>query len=197
MIVANRMVPNPVTVGPKATVEEALNLMRDHAIRHLPVMDQGRLIGLVTDMELRSAWFPSLLSELTVGDVMATDPLTVTPQTSVYQAARLIYQHRLTGLPVVEEGELVGIVTLADMLKAFVELLGLLTESIRLDLYLRPGAESLEEVHHLLQKHGAQVISVALLPGEQGERGYSLRLTQFDLAPLLKDLAQAGHRVIT
>jgi len=193
MIVANRMSPNPHTIGPDASVAEALALMQEHGIRHLPVLDGDRLVGLVTDIDLRTAYFASLLEELAVKDVMTHDPLTIDSQETVYQAARLIHHHRLTGLPVLHDGKLKGIITLADILRVFVALLGLLDESSRLDVALRAGTGSLEEVYGIIRKHGGEVVSVAQLNSDVGHRVYTFRLKKIDLDPIVAALEAAGH----
>lgn len=197
LIVAERMSRAPYYIHPEASVDEALALMRQHGVRHLPVLEGERLVGLVTDTQLSVAWFPSLLSDLIVREVMTADPLCISPDATVYQAARLIYHNRITGLPVLEEGRLVGIITMADMLKTFVDLLGLLTESVRLEVALRAGDDALEEVHHLIHSHGAEVISVARLASHPERRVYSFRLRMCDLEPIVADLSKAGHQVIS
>ncbi len=196
MKVKERMSPDPYTVGPEASVDQALGLMTAHGIRHLPVVDQGELVGLVTDTQLRSAWFPSLLEEVQVRDVMTEDPLSIDEEATVYQAARLLYNHKLTGLVVLSQGKLAGVITLADILGVFVSLLGLLTDSCRVDVALDPGKNSLEEVHHLIRDQGGEVISVALLSSEPSRRVYSFRLEKTGLDPIVQALKQAGHEVL-
>jgi acetoin utilization protein AcuB len=190
------MSPNPWTIGPEASVAEALALMQEHDVRHLPVLKAGKLVGLVTDIDLRTAYVASLLEELAVKDVMAHDPMTIGSRETVYQAARLVNQHRLTGLPVLDDGKLVGIITLADILKVFVALLGLLEESSRLDVAMRPGPAALEEVYGIIRKHGGEVVSVAQLNSDVGRRVYTFRLKKIDLSPVVAALEAAGHGVL-
>lgn len=197
MKVQDRMTANPVTVGADASVDQALGLMRKHGIRHLPVMDAKEVAGLVTDSDLATAWFPSLLEEVNVGDVMQSQPMVIGPDETVYQAARLIYHKKLTGLLVVEEGELLGILTLADLLELFIGLLGVLSESNRLDVALRPGDNSLEEVHGAINRLGGEVISVALLSSQPPQRTYSFRLAQTDIEPIAQALRAQGHEVLS
>lgn len=196
MIVANRMSPNPWTISPDATVADALKLMQTHGVRHLPVVEDGQLVGLATDIDLRTAYFASLLEELSVRDVMSHDPLVIDSGETVYQAARLIHQHKLTGMPVMENGRLVGIITLADILRVFVSLLGLLEESTRLDVALRPGSEALEDVYAIIRKQGGEVISVAQLSSDVGRRIYTFRLKKTEFEPLAEALQAAGHGVL-
>lgn len=197
MKVASRMSPNPWTIGPRASVQEALGQMQQHGVRHLPVMDQGRLVGLVTDIDLRTAYFPSLLEDLTVADVMKPEPLTIQSSETVYQAARLLHRHRLTGLPVLEGENLVGMITLADILRVFVDLMGLLDESSRLDVALRSGPGSLEEVYGIIRKHGGEVISVAQISEDLPRRVYTFRLKRIDLNPICAALEAAGHGALS
>lgn len=127
------MVPDPVTIGPKATVAGADALLEEHHIRHLPVLEGDRLVGMITDRDVRLASMPrprkgpnhldALLQLVRVDQVMTPDPATVSPEMSVAEAARLMLEHRYGGLPVVEGERLVGIITQGDLLKALIYLL--------------------------------------------------------------------------
>ena len=196
MKVRNHMSPDPVTVGPQATVDQALNLMRQHGIRHLPVLDEGRLVGLVTDNELRSAWFPSLLAEVQVKDLMSPAPQTVPAEATIYQAARMLHIGRITGLVVLDEGRVAGIITLTDVLGVLVEILGLLSETTRLDVRLRPEPGMLDQVHAIISRHGGRVISLALVSSHGDQWVYSFRLQKMEMVPLLAELRAAGLEVL-
>lgn len=136
MLVSDWMVGEPVTVTPETKLFEAQKTMRDGGFRRLPVVSQGRLVGIVTDRDLREA-APSrattlsvfelnyLLSRLTVKDVMKVPVLTVSPDDPVERAALLMNEHKISGLPVVDGTALVGIITITDLLQAFVTLLEL------------------------------------------------------------------------
>ncbi len=196
MKVKERMSPNPFTVAPDASVDEALGLMNAHGIRHLPVVGNGDLVGLVTDTQLRTAWFPSLLDELLVHNVMTDNPFVIDEDSTVYEAARLLYNHKLTGVLVQSQGKLTGILTLADILGLFVNLLGLLTDTCRVDVALKPQKDSLDKVHQLICRHGGEVVSVALLSSEPSRRVYSFRLEKIELEPIVQALKEAGHEVL-
>lgn len=195
MKVRDRMTPDPVTVAPDASVDMALGIMRDNVVRHLPVVENGVLKGLVTDTDLSTAWFPSLLEEVTVKDVMNSNPHVIDADDTVYQAARLIYTQKLTGLLVLDGDRLVGIITLADLIELFIGLLGVLNESSRLDVTMKPGPAALEEVHATISRLGGEVVSVALLPGQPPRRTYSFRLEKTDLKPIAEALAAQGFEV--
>ena len=134
MLVRSRMTADVVTASPSITLAEALTLTRSHRIRHLPVLENGRLVGLVTDRDLRLAMPPiwveqsdelrSALHKKTVGEVMIRSIITTEPSVPIEDAARALYEHRIGCLPVMEDGNLVGILTETDVLRSFVELFG-------------------------------------------------------------------------
>ena len=125
------MTPNPVSVPPATAVFDARRLMQDRRIRHLLVVEEERLVGIVTDRDIRlnlpspatslSVWEVNhLLGRLTVGEVMSKSVITVGPGRNAAEAARIMLEHTIGALPVVEGGRLLGIVTETDMLRAFV-----------------------------------------------------------------------------
>jgi acetoin utilization protein AcuB len=130
MIVKNVMTENPLTVGPDAPLRQAVNLMRDRKIRHLPVVeDGGRLVGMLTDRDVRHAalvpalaqhlpWELRRLKSLRIRDVMTWSVVTTHPEATLAQAGVIMFQRRIGSLPVVEEGRLVGILTETDVLSA-------------------------------------------------------------------------------
>lgn len=196
MKVKERMSREPFTVAPEASVDQALKLMQDHGVRHLPVVSDGKVVGMVNDIELRTAWFPSLLDELTVKNVMVSDPATIDADATVYAAARLLYQKKRTGILVVDDGALVGIITLADILKLFVELLGLLGETSRLTVAVRPGTQTLQDIYGMIGAEDCEVCSVALISSDDQRRVYSIRLEAGDAGPVIAALKEAGVEVL-
>ena len=125
MMVRDVMTREPVTVDPRARCHEARRMMDQHRIRHLPVTDQGRLVGIVSDRDVRSAM--SGKPGANAGEIMTLDPLTVTSETRIEHAARIMLDARVGSLPVVD-GTLVGIVTYTDLLRAFVQVLETATQ---------------------------------------------------------------------
>lgn len=137
-LVRDVMARAPITIDPEAPVETALAVMREREVRHLPVVDDGgRLVGMVTDRDVRSAIFSPAFAEhlssgqrarlhsltvplanLRVRDIMTWGAVTITPEAPVAQAAAVMAEGRFGSLPVVEGGRLVGIVTESDVLKA-------------------------------------------------------------------------------
>lgn len=134
MRVSERMRREVVTVEPHVPLQEASDLMTRHGIRHLPVVKDGRLVGIVTDRDLRRAW-PSNATSLEIREVyhrLATAPvqeamtsgvLTVSPRTPLAEAARLMRDRRIGALPVLDGSELVGILTESDLVETLLALL--------------------------------------------------------------------------
>src|SRR5512146_1494806 len=134
MRVAEIMTPDPVTITQRNAIRTAINLMREGGFRRLPVVDRGRLVGIITDRDLRRAanspyvvrekWYDNfVLDHIEVGACMTPDPLTIAPDVPVAEAARLIRERKIGGLPVVQDGQLVGIVTETDLLDCLIALL--------------------------------------------------------------------------
>jgi len=129
-IVKHLMTENPLTAGPDMPLRQAASLMRDRKIRHLPVVEEGgRLVGILTDRDVRHAAFvPALAERLTwelrrmkslrVRDVMTWSVVTTHPAATLTQAGMTMFQRRIGSLPVVENGRLVGILTETDVLGA-------------------------------------------------------------------------------
>ena len=198
MLVARRMSRNPIAILPEASIQEAIELMKTHSIRHLPVVDgQERLVGWVSDTELRGVFIASMIEELTVGDVMIADPITVSSTDVLEQAALLISKHKIGGMPVLEDGKLVGIITVVDILEAFVDIMGVLGSSSRLDVRLGDSRDAFPEVSRIIREHDGEIISVGILSQESPERIYSFRIEKCDTEPLRQALEEQGYKVVS
>ncbi len=198
MLVARRMTKNPVTISPKASIQDAIQLLKRHAIRHLPVVDEDkRLVGWISDSDLRGVLIPSMIEDLTVGDVMIADPITVSPDEVLEKAALLITEHRIGGLPVLENGKLVGVLTVVDILEAFIDIMGVLRSSSRLDVQLRDCVVDFHEVSRIIREHDGEIISVGILSEEPDQRVYSFRLEKCDVERVRRALEASGHKVVS
>ena len=125
MIVAQRMSSPAVTVRADVDFQSALALMQERRLRRLPVVDAaGAVTGMVAERDLLVAAMRFLQSRVDVADIMQRDVVTVAPATPIQDAARLMLEHHIGGLPVVDDGRLVGVITETDIFRRFVELQG-------------------------------------------------------------------------
>ena len=148
MLIRDRMSRKIISVSPRETVERAAALLRRHGVRHLPVVRAARLVGIVSDRDLRGRG----LSHQAVADVMAARPVSIAPDASVDEAARVMRAHRISSLPVVEGSRLVGILTTTDVLDAFVDLSGVAEATTRIILTCKGGRNARRQIHEIV--HG-------------------------------------------
>ncbi|MCR4405812.1 MAG: CBS domain-containing protein [Anaerolineae bacterium] len=131
-LVAEVMTPHPIVVESEAPLAEVERLMEEHRIRRLPVLENGRLVGIISKGDLREARMAELASRhpyepvtesswLTAAEAMTTPVITVTPQTPLVEAVQLMLEHKIGGLPVLESGQLVGILTDTDVIRLLVK----------------------------------------------------------------------------
>ncbi|HDD35276.1 MAG TPA: CBS domain-containing protein [Candidatus Desulfofervidus auxilii] len=196
MYVSKWMVKKVITVRKDTDIREAIRLMEKHSIRHLPVIEENRFVGFVTEGDLRQLLIPAMLEDIKVKDVMITEPITVTPETDIETAAKLIYEYKIGGLPVLKGKKLVGIITTTDILRAFIEMMGILMAGSRLDVVIGDSPEAFKEVYNIIHQHDGRLISLGILPNEQ-ETIYSFRLEKCELEPIIKTLTKRGFRVIS
>ena len=154
------------------------------------------MVGWITSRDLREVLLASMLEEIKVGDVMVQAPISVTPDTEVEEAARLIHEHKIGGMPVMEGDKLVGVITMLDLISAFITMLGLLKSSSRLDLLLPNRSEALDAAARLIKAAGGKVINVALGPTQGDKRPYYFRLEKVSLEPIVSTLKQQGYEVL-
>ena len=178
MLVRERMSPNPVTIGAKCTITEALRVMRENQVRRLPVLDeQGELVGIVSEKDLLYA-SPSpatslsiyemheLLSRLKVSELMTAELITVTPDTLLEEAARVMADSKIGGLPVVEGQRLVGIITETDIFKVFLELLGAREEGLRVTIEIPERKGEMERITGAIARLGGNILALGTFLGD-------------------------------
>jgi acetoin utilization protein AcuB len=204
MLVRDCMKSSLVTATPKMSLGEAFALLQEHSIRHLPVVKGGKLVGLLGDRNLRLAMLPGrgrsghsyrFPKDATVDQVMVPDPITVTPFHPVEDAAILLHDYKLGCLPVVESDRLVGVITVVDILEIFINLLGLIQESSRVDVELG-ASQSLAQIIKDLRQFDVEVLSVSISKPEAGARVYHLRLGTSDARPMAAALQKRGYKVL-
>ncbi|MDA8234715.1 MAG: CBS and ACT domain-containing protein [Clostridia bacterium] len=191
MLVETIMTAPVTTISPDDTILATIDLVREKRIRHLPVIDGGKLSGIVTDRDLR----PN--DGTTVKEVMTAPVHFVHPLDSVAEVARLMYEYKIGCLPVVRGAEVIGIVTETDILRSFVELLGFNKPGSHLEVEMpdRPGM--LAVIADIIKEHGVNITSVYTSQAEnQGRKVLVFRIQTIDLRAIVADIIKAGYRVL-
>jgi acetoin utilization protein AcuB len=197
MKIKSLMIPNPITIGPRATIAEAIELMKINSFRHLPVVSETNdLIGFITLADLKQGLIPAMLADVALTDLMIKHPITVRPQDDIEIAAQLIYKHKIGGMPVVSNNRLVGIITESDILRAFIDMMGLLSASSRIDVTMHSDPAVFNQAIQLLQTHGADIINVGMANRHANQRTYYFRLSACDTRPLKTAMEAAGFSVV-
>jgi len=197
MKIKSLMIPDPITITEQASIEEAIEIMKTNSIRHLPVVSEGNMLkGFVTMADLKTGLIPSMLAGLSLTDLMIKDPITMEPDNDIEIAAQLIYKYKIGGIPVVKKGKLVGIITETDLLRAFIDMMGILSASSRLDVVISVEPGSLNKAILIIQKWGGEIISVGILGQRARKRTYHFRLSPCRTAPIKDALEKAGYKVV-
>lgn len=207
MLVRDRMSPGPVTITTKQTVADAFALLREKKIRRLPVVDRGKLVGIITDRDL-SEVSPSpatslsifeinyLLSKMTIDKVIRRQKLiTIRPDAFLEEAALLIRDHNIGALPVVENGELVGIITESDIFDAFIEIMGMDERGTRLNLEIEDKPGTLAKIMNTIFQHGGDVSSLAVFQKRSGTGILVVKLRNEEAGSIVEDLTRQGLTV--
>jgi len=177
MLVGERMSYPIITVAPDTPISTALNIMRQENVRRTPVIKDGDLIGIVSDKDLLNAspspatslsiWEMNyLLSKITVVDVMTKDVLTITIDTPIEQAARIMVDNKIGGLPVLNDGKVVGIITETDLFKIFLEVMGGRDFGIRVTALVAEKIGVLAELTKAVSDAGGNFFSFGQTAGE-------------------------------
>ncbi len=207
--VRDLMTREVITLGPQAGVDEAWSICREHNVRHLPIMEEGRLVGLVSDRDLRDASPPrgtadqeNTLSGVRVEDVTTTQLVTIHPLDTIDRAAREIHDRRVGCLLAVADGDLVGIVTSSDMVRILAELFGTFGVGswVEVEVPNRPGA--LAGVTDTIRERHINIASIFLAPAQRASyrihaadhRTAVLRLESLDPSGIVEALENAGYR---
>lgn len=204
MLVRSRMTRDVIVAAPDTTLALALELTRNNGIRHLPVVQDERLVGIVSERDLRLAHPPvwqddpdalrRALHERTVGEIMTRLVVTIAPDAPVEEAARLLHAYDFGCLPVVQDGRIVGIITESDILRAIADMMGPGTAASRLEVLLpnRPG-----ELARVVRLIGVEMrINIAGMfapPAAEGQCRAVLHLQVANAAPVVDALRTLGY----
>jgi acetoin utilization protein AcuB len=191
MLVGERMSYPVVSVNPELPINEALTLMRRERIRRTPVIRDGKLVGIISDKDLLNAspspatslsiWEMNyLLSKITVRDVMTREVLTVNHDTPIEEAARIMADNKIGGLPVIQDDKVVGIITETDLFKIFLEMMGARETGVRCTVIVRNQPGELAKITHALTGLGGDFVAFGQFLGSDP----SNRMVTFKVAGL-------------
>lgn len=209
MFVKMWMSKDVITVPPDMPIMEARDLMKEKNIRRLPVVKGGKLVGIITQGDVQEAG-PSdatslsiwelnyLLAKTTVEEVMTKKVLTVSPNTTIEEAALIMRENKVSGLPVMEDGKIVGMITETDIFDVMVEVMGFKRGGVRVSLELedRPGA--LMEALEPIKEHHTNIISICThktLP-QENKNEVVIRMDTHDVNKIVAELKKHGIKVL-
>ena len=196
MKIHSLMIPEPITITANASISEAIELMKVNSIRHLPVVSRGmKLEGFLTLSDLKQGLIPSMLGDLTLRDLMIKNPITVSSEDDIEFAAQLIYKNKIGGMPVVKGDQLVGIITATDILRTFIDMMGILSSTSRIDVVVDSHTGGLKKALQVINDKGGDIINVGMTAQPTGKRIYHFRLASCDTAGIKDALVKQGYEV--
>jgi len=182
MLVGNWMTKDVISVDVSDSMQDAARLIRGHKIKRLPVMENGKLVGIVTDRDLKRASASDvttleihellfLLSEIKISDIMTKDPITIPLDYTIDEAAQILLEHKLSGAPVVDgKGQVAGIITQTDIFRVLVLFTGVEKAGIQFAFQLEDRPGSIKEVSDIMRNYGCLLVSI--LSGQDVQAGY-------------------------
>lgn len=183
MLVQYWMNKKVITIDAGDSMLDVTKILKERDIRHLPVLQKGKLVGIVTDRDLKKA-SPSeattlevhellyLLANIKVEEIMTKDPVTVPPYYTVEEAAEILLSKKISGLPVVDDnGNVVGTITQTDIFKVLLALTGIGKRGIQFGLLIEDRPAATKEIGDVIRSHGGRIASL-LSSYERAPEGY-------------------------
>jgi len=189
MLVKKWMSQKVITIDHESSLQEAISLLKKHNIRRLPVLKDGKLVGIVTDRDLKRASASDatsleihellhILSLVKINEIMTKNPITVLPEHSIEETADILMTHKISGVPVVDDmGQLVGVITQNDLFKVLVSLTGIKRKGIQFACQVADIPGSIKELTDRIRNHGGRIASILTCyeRGEEGPRNVYIR----------------------
>ena len=208
MLVGERMSKPVITISPDMPIAEALNMMKVEKVRRFPVVKEGKLLGVVSDKDLLNAspspvstlsiWEMNyLLNKITVSEVMVKNVLSVTEDTPIEQAARIMADNKIGGLPVMRDGGVVGMITETDLFKMFLELLGAREMGIRVTVLVVEKQGELAKLTKAISEAGGDFIAFGMFTGlDTTNRMVTFKVTGISLENLKKAITPIVKEIV-
>ncbi len=208
MLVGERMSRPVITISPDMPISEAMNLIKIEHVRRFPVVKDGKLLGIVSDKDLLNAspspvttlsiWEMNyLLNKITVSEVMVKNVLTLTEDTPIEQAARIMADNKIGGLPVMRDGAVVGIITETDIFKMFLEILGAREMGIRVTVLVKEQPGELAKLTKAVTDAGGDFIAFGMFTGlDSTNKMVTFKVTRISLDDLKKAITPIVKEVV-
>ena len=207
MLVKNWMSKTVVTVDENDSMQDAMKLLKDHDIKMLPVLKKGKLVGVVTDRDLKEASASDattlevhellyLVSKIKVKDIMSKNPITVPFDFTVEETAEILLRNKISGAPVVDQdGHVVGVITKEDLFQVLITLTGVGKRGIQFAFQMEDQPGSIKEVADIIRNYGGRMVSILSTYERvpKGSRKVYIRMFGVDrpkLSKLKKELSQ-------
>lgn len=201
MLVGNRMSHPVITIHPNTSVEDALNLMVNENVRRLPVVDdRGHMVGIVSERDLIRAepseattldiWEQKdFIRKLKIDRIMTRNVITVTEETTLEEAARIMADKKIAGLPVIKDDKVIGIITETDLFKIFLEILGAREPGVRLTVMVSNVPGKLYEITKMICDLGGNIVAIGTIMGDNTEnRELTMKVSGISVQALKKGL---------
>jgi acetoin utilization protein AcuB len=213
MLVENWMNPKVITVDVGERMLDAMRLMKEKQIRHLPVLKEGKLVGIITDRDLKRA-SPSdaigleahellyIIDKIRVGEIMTRNPITVPCDYTIEEAAEILLKNRISGMPVIDkDGEAVGTITQTDIFQVLLSLTGLAKRGIHFGFLLEDRPGSIKEVTDVIRRFGGRMTSIlsSYERAPKGHRHVYIRAYEVDrtkVPELKQELKKAAYKLL-
>ena len=200
MLVKTKMTPNPIAVTPDTSISSAFAIMKDRNFRRLPVVQGGKLVGIVTEKELQQV-SPSkattlsvfelnyLLEKTTIREAMTKNPITIGEDDLIEDAALLMRSNKVGALPVMRGNHLVGIITESDIFDAFLDIMGVRSGGVRLDIKVEDKAGVLSAITKIISENGGNITHIT----QHGDVDLIIRISEENSEAVVAALKEAGY----
>ncbi len=207
MRIRDVMTRDPVTVTSETLILDARRIMKERNFRRLPVVDHGKLVGIVTLQDINEALPPPtsstsahefhMFSRMKVKEIMKTDPLTISPEAPFEEVVKIGQEKKISSFLVVEDGKLVGIATESDLVRFIIQVLGLKEEGSRITIEELGGKfGELQQIVSILDQHKTPILSmVSFHRAEKNDWMIVLRVKSKDTRPVVEEFQKAGFKV--
>ncbi len=208
MFVINRMTKNPMTVTADTKVDEVAHLMKKHNFRRLPVVDDGKLVGFLSDSDLMCVApspattlsryeINSLLAKICVRDIMKKDVVSVNVDATIEEAALIMYKNKIGGMPVVSNmGAVVGVITETDIFKTFVDVMGLADGKTRITLEVTDKIGVVKDIAEIFGQAGVSIDSLITCKKEDNKYEIVIRGDITNIDDIKAKLEAKGYKVV-